>query len=128
VHTASAHVDGEGEVKGSDGESTSAGKPAKRATQLPDDFRPGDKHVALAAELDVDLLSEWPQFCDHHRAKGSTMKDWNAALNTWIRNAARFGRTSSPTTQQVRRLPDGTVDESTLPPVEESWMRRRPTR
>jgi hypothetical protein len=26
----------------------------------------------------------------------------------------------------VRYLPDGTVDESTLPPVEDSWMKRRP--
>jgi hypothetical protein len=26
----------------------------------------------------------------------------------------------------VRYLPDGSVDESTLPPVEDSWMKRRP--
>lgn len=28
----------------------------------------------------------------------------------------------------IRYRPDGSVDESTLPPVEESWMRRRPSR
>lgn len=72
----------------------SADKPAapKRATQRPTDFRPTQGHVDLAAELGVDLRAEWQQFCDHHDAKGSTYKDWPAALRTWIRNAAKFGR------------------------------------
>lgn len=64
----------------------------KRATQRPDDFRPDEKHIALANELGVDLRAEWQQFCDHHDARGSTFKSWPAALNTWIRNAAKFGR------------------------------------
>lgn len=68
----------------------------KRARQLPRDFQPSDKHVALAAELGVDLASEWPQFIDHHRSKGSTMKDWDAALRTWLRNAKRFHGTVTP--------------------------------
>lgn len=70
---------------------TSAAKP-KRATQRPADFRPSQSHIDLAASLDVDLRAEWQQFCDHHDAKGSTFKDWPAALRTWIRNAAKFGR------------------------------------
>lgn len=67
-----------------------AKKKSKRGTQLPDDFQPGEQHVSLAAELGVDLAHEFPQFADYHRAKGSVMKDWSAALRTWLRNAAKF--------------------------------------
>ncbi|MFE6645699.1 helix-turn-helix domain-containing protein [Nocardioides sp. NPDC057772] len=65
---------------------------AKRATARPADFRPSDSHVALAAEQGIDLRDEWPKFCDFHDAKGSTFKDWDAALRTWIRNARTFSR------------------------------------
>jgi hypothetical protein len=98
--------EGEGE-----GESTPAGKPAKRATSLPADFRPTDKHLELAAELGVDLRREWPKFCDHHAAKGTTFKDWGRALNTWIRNSVDFGK--------VRPIHSGG-------PNPDAWMARRP--
>ena len=62
----------------------------KRATQLPDDFEPNDTNQRVAAEHGVDIHQQLPQFRDYHRAKGSTMKDWHAALNTWLRNAKRF--------------------------------------
>lgn len=64
----------------------------KRATQLASDFQPTDDHQALACELGVNLSIELPKFQDYHRAKGSTMKDWNAALRTWIRNARAFAK------------------------------------
>ena len=87
-------------------------KGANRATQLPEDFRPTDAHQALASELGVNLRSEWPQFCDHHRARGAVFKDWNAALNKWIRNAVKFGHaTPRPATGA-----DGELDLSALPP------------
>lgn len=88
---------GDGEVKGSDGDGDGEGRSAqKRAHQLPDTFRPSEKHQALAAEKGVDLRAEWPKFCDYHRAKGSTMKDWSAALNNWIRKAAEYGGKVQP--------------------------------
>lgn len=80
------------------GSAQSASKP-KRATARPSDFRPSQAHVDLAAELGVDVVAEWQQFCDHHDAKGSTYKDWAAALRTWLRNAKKFGRGG----QQQRR-------------------------
>lgn len=83
---------------------TSAAKP-KRATQRPADFRPSQGHIDLAAELGIDLRAEWQQFCDHHDAKGSTYKDWPAALRTWIRNAAKFGR-SRPASGTPRQQAD----------------------
>jgi len=106
--TPGAHVDGDGEVKGSDGD-----RPRKRAHQLPDDFRPSDKHLALAADLGVDLRREWPKFVDHHRAKGSTMKDWSAALNNWMRKSVEYG---GATVHQFRPAV-GTDGQPVLPPL-----------
>lgn len=63
---------------------------AKRAHQLPQGFAPTGSHKELAAELHVNLDNELAQFRDHHTAKGSAMKDWDAAFRTWLRNAARF--------------------------------------
>ena len=63
---------------------------AKRAHQLPQGFMPTGSHKELAAELHVNLDNELAQFRDHHTAKGSAMKDWDAAFRTWLRNAARF--------------------------------------
>jgi hypothetical protein len=116
VDPTGARAEGRKEVKEGEGESDAAGK-ARKAHQLPDTFRPTAKHMELAGSLGVDLRSEFAQFVDHHRAKGSTMKDWDAALRTWIRNAQRFGRGGS--------APLAAVDDpSQLPPVEQSWMRR----
>lgn len=64
----------------------------KRATQLPDDWQPNERHRELATSLGVDLDRERQQFEDHHAAKGSTFKDWDRAFNTWLRNAQEFGR------------------------------------
>lgn len=36
--------------------------------------------------------AEVEAFLDYHRAKGSVMKDWDAAFRTWIRNSTKFGR------------------------------------
>ena len=70
-------------------------RPPNRATQLPDDFEPNATNQRVAAEHGVDIHKQLPQFCDYHRAKGSTMKDWHAALNTWIRNAKKFDRSTN---------------------------------
>lgn len=90
-----------------------AAKKSKPGTQLPDDFKPSQSHIDLASSLGVDLRAEWPQFVDHHRGRGSVMKDWPAVLRTWIRNAPKFGGTPKA------------VDPDHLPPVQESWMRLR---
>lgn len=63
---------------------------AKPKRPLPADFRPSPAHFDLARDLGVDLRHEGPQFTDYHTAKGSTFANWDAALNTWIRNAAKF--------------------------------------
>jgi hypothetical protein len=108
-------ADGDGDGDG-DGEVRTA---RKRATQLPDSFVPSDKHQALAIELGVDLRREWVKFTDHARAKGSTYKDWGAALNNWIRRAAEYGgnvRPLRPTSDEQGRvilppLPKGVFEQ-----------------
>lgn len=70
-------------------------RPPKRATQLPDDFEPNETNQRVAQEHGVKISDELPQFCDYHRAKGSMMKDWHAALNTWLRNASKFSQRSA---------------------------------
>ena len=85
-------------------------------TSLPADFRPSPAHWELARSLGVNLTHEGPQFVDHHTAKGSTFKDWDAALRTWIRNAAKYAAQRG----EARPAPtDDAYDpvyEATLPP------------
>ncbi|WP_027853830.1 replication protein [Marinobacterium litorale] len=69
-------------------------KAQSRASQLPDNFTPNGKHRELASKLGVDLAGEFEQFCDHHLAKGSKFKDWDAALRTWLRNAGKWSKSA----------------------------------
>ena len=65
---------------------------AKRKRQLPDDFSlTTDREAVLRESVpDADAFAEFAQFTDHHRSRGNTMLDWDAAWRTWCRNAARF--------------------------------------
>jgi hypothetical protein len=68
--------------------------PRKRGTTAPDHFDITDKLRGWATEnapgIDVDAETE--NFLDHHRAKGSTFKSWDAAWRTWMRNAVKFAQ------------------------------------
>lgn len=67
-------------------------RPAKRRTQLPLDFRPDDTSQQLCRERDLDYPSELSKFVNHHKAKGTTMLDWQSAFRTWIDRAEQFRR------------------------------------
>jgi len=43
-----------------------------------------------AAHGVADAAREFAAFADYHRARGSTMADWDAAWRTWVRNAVAF--------------------------------------
>ena len=83
-------------------ERDTSGKARKRATHAPDIFAVTDEMRTKARQkyplADVDRETE--KFLDHHRAKGNTFKDWNAAWRTWMANAQvyaeRDGRTARP--------------------------------
>lgn len=64
---------------------------AKRGNRgLPQDFAPTEAHRTLAAELGLDLVTQFAKFSDHHRAKGSSLEDWGAAFSGWLRRAHDF--------------------------------------
>lgn len=84
-----------------------APKPSRKRPGIrrPDDLRPDQTARDLASQLGVNVEAEFPKFCDHHDAKGSLFSDWQAALRTWTRNAARFAERGSviPIRQQKTR-------------------------
>lgn len=46
---------------------------------------------AKSAGVNCNLTIETQQWLDHHRAKGTTAKDWVASWRTWMRNTTRWG-------------------------------------
>lgn len=65
----------------------------KRATPPPDLFPITDAMAAWGREHCPnvhDPARQTEQFLDHHRARGSTFKDWTAAWRTWMTNAQRY--------------------------------------
>jgi hypothetical protein len=108
--------DGDGEVMVR-GEAADKPPAAKRGQQLPDTFRPSEAHVDLASSLGIDLRAEWPSSSTTTSPR-LVMKDWDAALRKWIRNAQEVRRSSKAPLAAV-------TDPSQLPPVQTSWMERR---
>ena len=73
------------------GEPAPAAPPKSKASRwrrFPADFQPGPEHIALAAELCVDLALELPKLRDHEFRDPHS--DPAAVMRTWIRNAAKF--------------------------------------
>jgi hypothetical protein len=68
--------------------------------------------VTVAKELGVRLTEELPKFTDHHQAKGTTMLDWQAALRTWVRNAAKFQEQADA---RATRGPGGSFGDHSRP-------------
>lgn len=85
-----------GTVAGAEaGTSIGADKPRKPATKpapLPADFYPNETGVEYAEKRNVTLAVELESFRNWHQAKGTTMKDWQAAWRTWCDKAVEFGR------------------------------------
>lgn len=61
-------------------------------TQLPDGFIYKNQHKEKAELYGISIEDEFEAFVNYHKAKGSTMKDWDQAMHTWINNARRFGK------------------------------------
>lgn len=84
-----------------DGSALQAPKPAKRATQIPVNFYPDETGVGYAEERRLTLAVEMQSFRNHHQAKGSTFKDWQAAWRTWCDKAVEFGRAVNTAPKQA---------------------------
>lgn len=76
-----------------------------RATVLPIDFVPDDTAKRMAQDFGISLDDELAAFCDHHAAKGTTFKDWQAGFRTWLRNASKFRQERQPAGQRGVAMP-----------------------
>ena len=85
---------GGGAGGGSPLEAIESAKPSrqKRPTALPEDFSPAETGIAYAVTRRLSLETELASFRNWHQAKGTTMKDWQAAWRTWCDKAVEFGR------------------------------------
>lgn len=83
---------GAGGETATDPSASRTAKPARRVCSIPDDFTPNEAGIAYASQRRISLHDELPAFCNWHQAKGSTMKDWQAAWRTWCDKAVEFGR------------------------------------
>ncbi len=100
--------EGRGEEDGEERRMEDGGKGAK----IPKTFEP------ILTDTAKGIVSSWPQgrldreldkFRDHHTAKGSVMKDWQAAFRTWLRNADEWGVRNGNGNGQVQDKRDGAV-------------------
>ena len=65
-------------------------KPSKRARQLSAAWKPAGLDDFAERYPGLDFDDEVEAFRNYHLAKGSVMKDWDAAFRTWLRNAKRW--------------------------------------
>lgn len=74
------------------------GEARSRAHALPQDFTLTPDREAYARSKGVaDPRSTFDHFRDHHTAKGTTLKDWDAGWRTWCRNeVTRFRPKGAP--------------------------------
>ena len=73
-----------------------------RASALPPTFELNEKRTEYAKSKGiVNPAEEFEHFKNHHTAKGSTFKNWDAAWRTWCQNSQRFGGKRN---EQTRRL------------------------
>jgi hypothetical protein len=88
-------------------------KPASRATAIPEPFDLTEERKAYADKTlpNVDGPALLEAFKDHHRAKGTTAKDWDASWRTWVRNAIKWGYPMLPLPPQVRGRREPTPEQ-----------------
>lgn len=61
-----------------------------RGSVYPDGFEFDPRADALAKSYGLNPHKEQAAFRDHHVAKGTIFKDWQAAFRNWLRNSVKF--------------------------------------
>lgn len=71
---------------------------AKQATGAPDEWPITDqmRFWARSKGIAANLDDETEVWLDHHRARGSTFKDWGSAWRTWMARTKRYGASTTP--------------------------------
>lgn len=107
--TRESGVSAEGRKEGREGKEGAR----KRAVALPGSLKLTDsmrEHCRTKAP-NVDPDEQFERFCDHHRAKGSKFRDWEAAWRTWVGKAADWAPKQQPKSPYAN-LPDRTGEFS----------------
>lgn len=99
-------VEREMDVEPADESPEGAAKPRTRATGAPDRFEITPHLAAWAADNGYTAIAtpaETQGFLEHHRAKGSTFKNWDAAWRKWMINAAKWAKPNTHDSPQSPR-------------------------
>ena len=68
----------------------------RRGRVVSDTFKPTEAMIEWAKKSGVeDPRATTVQFIDHHKARGTVFKDWEAAWRTWMRNDVKFSQQRS---------------------------------
>lgn len=67
-----------------------------RGCVYPDGFEPDERAQQLAQSYGLNVHQQRAAFQDHHVAKGSVFKDWQAAFRNWLRNSVKFAQRRQP--------------------------------
>lgn len=73
---------------------------AKRATRMPDDWRPKEDHLVIARDYGLEPGFELQAFKDNAEAKGLTYVSWDAAFRTWLNRSKTYQRPTTRPQQQ----------------------------
>jgi len=68
-------------------------KTKKTKKRIPNDFDLTEKRIQFAEEKGINgnrVRNVFDHFRDHHKAKGSTFADWDAAWRNWVRKEIEF--------------------------------------
>lgn len=87
------HTDTDTDIEKEEGKPSS--KKSPRRCPLPEGWIPNERNIQHAISQQFserEIKDEGRKFYDHHRAKGSTMLDWDAAWRTWIGNARQWAK------------------------------------
>lgn len=91
----------------------SKGGQKKRGSQIPESWVPNEKHREMAAKTSTDVAEQVDNFRDHHKAKGSVMRDWDAAFRTWLRRTAKWAAEAAAKSGTTGQAPPMARDEYT---------------
>lgn len=72
---------------------SSRARARKPEVPIPEDWTPSEKNLSDAYDrqfTDEEIRNEAAQFRDHHLARGTRFRDWDAAWRTWLANARKF--------------------------------------
>ena len=68
----------------------------RRATPIPDDWKPTEEHQKRAQESGLDLSREVEKFRAHADANDRRQVNWNGAFTQWLLHAEEYRRSRTP--------------------------------